>query len=63
MVGNTGLLLAFKETRILFSIVTRELSTHIQNIPVEVQNLLNTFGEICSAELPPGLSLMRDIQH
>lgn len=49
MVSNINMLTAYKE-------ITREINTNVQNILEKVQNLLDSFGDICSIELPPSFA-------
>lgn len=61
-VSNKELLMAYKETKILLAVVTKEVHLAENTIPAEIQ-LLSDFHNICSTELPSGLPPISSIQH
>lgn len=63
MINITGSLVAYKVLNILFIVVIKQVVKTTQTISSKMQNLLDKFDDICSAELPPSLPLLRYIQH
>ncbi|KAI0520337.1 hypothetical protein KFK09_007809 [Dendrobium nobile] len=65
VVSGNALLHCWRESAPLFALVVTEPHTtpRQQDVPAEVQNLLQHYKEISPAELPAGLPPLRDIQH
>lgn len=63
VVGNVGIVTTYKEIQTLLSVVTKKVSSTECQIPVEIQQLLGEYYDICSSELPPSLPPMPNIQH
>ncbi|GJT80165.1 reverse transcriptase domain-containing protein [Tanacetum coccineum] len=51
------------EANSMFALILVEPNAGTYNIPHEVKSVLEEFKDVVSKELPPGLPLMRDIQH
>ncbi|GJU89629.1 RNA-directed DNA polymerase [Tanacetum coccineum] len=62
-IKNTGFEGLMKTSPFVFTLVVVEENKIISEAPLQVQPLLREFADVIPDDIPPGLPVMRDIQH